>query len=69
MKQNRLQQIKDVGQSIIDNAESILGTEKYRSGFVIRAEFEPHKPPIITIERKFLPEKLVDSLINKERTC
>ena len=68
MKRDRLQEIKDVGQSIIDNAESILGKEKYRSSFTIRAEFPSKQPPIITIERKFLPEKLVDSLINKERT-
>lgn len=54
-----IQQIKNCGQSIIDNAESILGNERYFmrlnvSFDILRLKAEV---PSIEIKREFTPEK------------
>lgn len=58
-KEDRLKQIKQIGQSIIDNAESILGKEPYRTGLTITATLNPHKVPEIIVERHFIPEGVI----------
>ena len=55
----RLKQIRQVGQSIIDNAESILGSEPYRTDLIITATFHPRELPTITVERHFIPEGVI----------
>lgn len=57
--ENRLKQIKQVGQSIIDNAESILGTEPFRIDLIITATFNANESPTIKVERRFIPEGVV----------
>lgn len=54
--EDRLKQIRQVGQSIIDNAESILGTEPFRTDLVIKATFHVNEVPEIIVERHFIPE-------------
>jgi hypothetical protein len=56
IREQRLKEIRQVGQSIIDNAESILGTEEARTCLIIKAEFYPKEIPEIIIERHFIPE-------------
>ena len=64
-----IQQIKNCGQSIIDNAESILGDERYFmrlnvSFDILRLKVEV---PNIEIKREFTPEKeFEDELTYKE---
>ena len=52
--------VKDVGQSIIDNAESIVGTEKYLSGLTIRININHSEIPTINIDRDFYPEGYIE---------
>ena len=58
-REERLKQIRQVGQSIIDNAASILGNEEFRCGLIISAEFNPRELPVITVKRTFIPEGVV----------
>ena len=52
----RLKEIRQAGQSIIDNAESILGNEEARTCLIIKVEFHPKQVPEIIVERHFIPE-------------
>lgn len=51
-----IRQIKEIGESLILNAESIVGTEKYLCNICIRAEIDPGTIPKIDISRTFFPE-------------
>lgn len=68
-REELLTQIKNCGQSIIDNAESILGNERYFmrvnvSFDILRLRAEI---PILEIKREFTPEKeFEDELTYKE---
>lgn len=57
-----IKQIKDAGQSIIDNAESILGNERYfidvHVNFVVSRDFS--QIPQLEINRHFIPEKEIE---------
>ena len=59
-----IQHIKDIGQSLIDNAEKIANDYKYNTDLVItcyptaRDEY-PH----IVVEQEFIPEKIVERYI------
>ena len=57
--EDRLKQIRQVGQSIIDNAESILGSEPFRTDLIITATFHPYEAPEIIVERHFIPEGVI----------
>lgn len=64
-----IQQIKNCGQSIIDNAESILGDERYFMRVNISFDILRLKAqvPSIEIKREFTPEKeFEDELTYKE---
>lgn len=52
--------IKAVGQSIIDNAESIVGNEKYMSDIYITISHDWNEVPDINISRTFTPEQIVE---------
>lgn len=58
--EERLKQIKQAGQSIIDNAESILGTESYRNDLIITVKLLCHQVPEIIVKRTFIPEGVID---------
>ena len=56
-----VQNIKDIGQSLIDNAENIVNNYEYRSNITITCH--PNEEgcyPLITVETEFLPEKFVE---------
>lgn len=57
-----IQNIKDCGQSLIDNAEKIVGDYKYQvHGLTITCYVdEEDRFPTIEVNTKFLPEKLVE---------
>lgn len=64
-----IQQIKNCGQSIIDNAESILGDERYFIKVNVSFDILRFKvqTPNIEIKREFTPEKdFEDELTYKE---
>lgn len=58
-REERLKQLKRIGQTIIDNAESILGTEEFRTGLIITATLNPKEVPELKIERTFIPEGVI----------
>lgn len=55
-REEDIRQIKEIGESLILNAESIVGTEKYLCSICIRAEISPGAIPEIDISRTFFPE-------------
>ncbi len=58
-----VQQIKDCGQSIIDNAEKIYNHFDYpTNGVEIRAIVSKNATPVITVENAFIPERYLIGL-------
>lgn len=58
-----VQLIRDCGESLIKNAESIVGSEKYRNAEIdihIHIDGFNNCAPNIKIERSFMPEKCVE---------
>lgn len=53
-----LDQIKHCGQSIIDNAENILGNERYFESITVIFDINRNRNciPDIQIQRRFIPE-------------
>ena len=55
-----IQNIKDVGQSLIDNAENIVNNYKYRQGIVITCYVdEDEMAPYISVDTEFVPENII----------
>lgn len=60
-----IQRIKDCGQYIIDNAETILGDEKYiRELYLTCNFFDRSEPPYITINKDVIPNSFIER-VNK----
>ena len=60
-KEEIIQNIKDCGQSLIDNAEKIANSYKYTSNLVITCYPNDYdEGPHICVERTFYPEKFVE---------
>ena len=64
MKNNNetlIQNIKDIGQSLIDNADKIANDFKYHADLTITCyPCERDDYPHIVVETKFVPEKIVE---------
>lgn len=60
-----IQNIKDCGQSIIDNAEKIAGDYKYETSVTITCypNFIDEAPHIV-VETEFIPEKVIERYDN-----
>ena len=55
-----IQNIKGVGQALIDNAEKIVNDYKYREGLAITCYVDEYeRAPYIHIETEFVPENTV----------
>ena len=59
-REERIQQIKDCGQSLIDNAESIVADFRYPGGMKVTIDIAINKIPTITAERCFYAESFID---------
>ena len=55
-----VRQICEAGESLIKNAESIAGSEKYVSGLTIRVDFSKDFNPVIRVSKDFVPEKYLE---------
>lgn len=62
-KEEKVQQLKECGQSIIDNAESIYGNYGLPQGLKVTIDMPVNGSPTITLERHFAPEGLIERLI------
>ena len=55
-----IQNVKDVGQSLIDNAEKIVNNYKYNTNLIITCyPTAKDEYPRIVVETTFVPEKIV----------
>lgn len=55
-----IQNIKDVGQALIDNAERIVNDYQYREGLSITCYVDEYeRAPYISVETEFVPENTV----------
>ena len=61
-----IEQIKNCGQSIIDNAESILGNERYFESITVIFDINRNRNwmPDIQIQRRFIPESEIENIKN-----
>ena len=59
-----IDQIKHCGQSIIDNAESILGNERYFESITVIFDINRDRNlmPDIQIQRRFIPESEIENI-------
>ena len=51
--------LKKCGQSIIENAESIVGHEPYLKGVRVTVNLNPSEATTINVDRDFYPEGIV----------
>jgi hypothetical protein len=55
-----IQNIKDCGQALIDNAEKIVNDYQYREGLAITCYVDEYeRAPYISVETEFVPENTV----------
>lgn len=60
-KQEIIQNIKDCGQSLIDNAENIANNYKYMTSLRITCYVDEHnEPPYISVDTDFVPEHFIE---------
>ena len=59
-REERIQQIKDCAQSIIDNAEAIMGDFEYSLGTKIIIDIPVQELPTIKAERSFFAEGVIE---------
>lgn len=61
-REKLIRKVKAIGQSLIDNAESIVGTEKYLTNLSISCYPCPldNEVPDIRISKSFVPETWVE---------
>ena len=60
-KEEIIQNIKDCGQSLIDNAEKIVSDYKYAKGFTITCYVdERNEAPYISVDVSFIPENTIE---------
>lgn len=56
-----IQNIKDCGQSLVDNAESIVNQCKYISGLTITCHVDDRdRAPYINVDADFIPENWIE---------
>lgn len=58
--QKMIEQIRAVGQSLIDNAERIYNTFEFSCGTKITVELTPKGAPTIKVEKEFYPETYIE---------
>ena len=61
-REERIQQIKDCGQTIIDKAESIYGDYDFPTSLTVTIEMPISGFPTITVKREFYSEVMLKGL-------
>lgn len=59
-KQELARRIKEIGESLIKNAESIVGNEQYVKSIYISAKVSTSDDPVIELDKEFWPERFID---------
>ena len=61
IREEIIQNIKDCGQALIDNAETIAGDYKFLTDLnIICKVSEKDYPPLISVYTEFMPEKYIE---------
>lgn len=63
-REDLVEEVKKCGQSIIDNADSIIGNEKYFLKTIVQFVVQRNADGLATIQtsREFIPEAMIDEL-------
>ena len=62
-REELIQRIKDCGQYIINNAETILGDERYITELYLTCNFfDRSEPPYITINKDVIPDSFIERI-------
>lgn len=69
-REDLVKEIKDCGQSIIDNAESILGDERYLIKVAVQFVVQRNSDSMATIvtSKEFIPEAVIEDLSKESKT-
>lgn len=59
-KDDRVKQLKQCAEEIIERAEELIGDNTYSMGYVVSIELFPQKLPTIKLERIIYPRKVVE---------
>lgn len=61
-REEMIERIKACGQYIVDNAESILGTEKYITDLYVTCNFyDRSEAPYVSITKNVVPDRYVEN--------
>ena len=63
-KQELVRCIQDIGESLIKNAESIVGSEKYLKNIYISVNLNDQEEPSVEVTKEFLPEKFIERTVD-----
>lgn len=58
-KKELARRIREIGETLIKNAESIVGNEEYIKSIYISAEVSTTEDPIVRTEKEFWPERFI----------
>ncbi len=58
----RVQQLKAIGQEIIDRAEDLIGDNSFVTGYEITINLFPCEVPEIVLKKRIFPHKVADCL-------
>lgn len=61
-KEKRIAQLKACAQTIIDQAEEIIGDYEYSQSWQIVIDFPCRELPTIKVENRFISRKMIDAL-------
>ena len=59
-KQELVRRIQEIGESLIKNAESIVGNEQYVKSINIYADISTTKDLSVEVTKEFWPEKFIE---------
>ena len=64
-KEERIQQIKDCGQTIIDKAADIYGNYEYPTDLEVVIKFNTNEIPSITVKRDFVSKIMLHNFCKR----
>lgn len=57
-----IEYVRNVGESLIKNAKSIVGSEQYLTEIYITVTLNNESIPTISVQREFRPERYVENM-------
>lgn len=63
-REKRIKQLQACDAGIYEEAEQVVGGLKYNQGLKVMIDFPCNGIPTVTVERTFIPEKLLEHICN-----